>query len=1070
MATAQAPGRALSPEPQRMLRRRPTQKLLADNLSFEEEEQINKERQAKWEKQRQQMPWKVEVQTLDYHHFKNRYSLEDGLAIIEVLQGHYSIYNEVWHENNRRRLGFIYPETPVELENEGTWIQRVRIQSPELILLLSRLTGHRDLWAKRGPRVFFRPFSAFYYYLPKMKECLAILESRWCDKVDESHQDPIDSTRWTPKFTPSSHKDISEPEDESFRPRTPAESVIGPIADSVTALRHVRLFVEFVETEIVPLWKRAAGTTHRKVPFADLWMSYQPGELLYVASPSETTQGQIWPEPLFMSQNIWRLHTISRDQFQEVYNCDMAPGSVQELDLWSYYIDFNGVSYEPYTRRFSVKAYDGLKDITTLQIYPLRFHKDAEKLLESRRELGQMFQKTLMEKHLYYEGWTLMHEPTENPQSQDRGNSEHIEGQVMVDFVEGHKSDSELASKSDQTLTGWGANDWPEGEDTITINHWHQWTGEDEEESEDEAGGRGHGKTYDPGFELVKEEHDSLQLTEEFAGILSDRDIETNTFLRAYIGGNATHIAPDDLVLLPRRVVAYAFRDRRFVRLDVKYLQPIPPSENVFKNLRINEEHKRMVRALVKTHFQKERLNLDLIRGKGSGLVILLHGAPGVGKTATAEAVAQANKKPLFSITCGDLGFQAQDVETSLKEIFRLAHRWDCVLLLDEADIFLTRRNLSDLVRNALVSVFLRMLEYYSGILFLTTNRVGIIDEAFKSRIHVSLYYRPLDREQTLAIFKNNIRKLRKVEAEKERRHASDPDGPQRPILDIDEKSILHYAGWHYDNHVQHRWNGRQIRNAFQIAYSFAHFDIQNGPETWQKEAEEGDDPVDTDSDEGKQVDFAVTNPVLDYRHFLLVADTIRRFDNYLWETTGETEEEQALNWSLRADDYNPDEWDDGPVYQPMGRQTQRRGYGSSSRGSMRGRGRPRGGSFRGSMPQAGRGVQRERSPVPEYQPPFKAPLSHQQAARAQPMIGAESSSYDRLFGPGARSDRPRAPPQRRSEQHSSVRNVHSSNEAHYAYTEDYGDEFEEFEEEGYDEYDQHTGPAREARVGAIRG
>ncbi|OJJ66293.1 hypothetical protein ASPBRDRAFT_69755 [Aspergillus brasiliensis CBS 101740] len=414
------------------------------------------------------------------------------------------------------------------------------------------------------------------------------------------------------------------------------------------------------------------------------------------------------------------------------------------------------------------------------------------------------------------------------------------------------------------------------------------------------------------------------------------------------------------------------------------------------------------------THFQKQKPNLDLIRGKGSGLVILLHGAPGV------------------------------------------------------ADIFLTRRNLSDLVRNALVSVFLRMLEYYSGILFLTTNRVGIIDEAFKSRIHVSLYYRPLGREQTLSIFQNNIRKLRKVEAEKERQHASDADGPQRPILNIDEESILHYAAWHYDNHVQHRWNGRQIRNAFQIAYSFAHFDIQNGPEKWQKEAEEEGD---TDSDEGNKVDFVVPKPVLDYRHFLLVANTIRRFDNYLWETTGETEGEQALNWSLRADDYNPDEWDVGPVYHPMGHQPQRRGCGSSFRGSMRERGGSRGlqgGTLRGNMRQAGRGLQRERSPVPEYQPPFESPMSQQQGAQGKTKIGAEVSSYDRRLGPGVHSHRPEAPPQRRSEQQSSARNVHLSKEANFAYDDDYG-EFEEYEG-GYDEYRQYAAPAGQARVGAIRG
>ena len=47
------------------------------------------------------------------------------------------------------------------------------------------------------------------------------------------------------------------------------------------------------------------------------------------------------------------------------------------------------------------------------------------------------------------------------------------------------------------------------------------------------------------------------------------------------------------------------------------------------------------------------------------------------------------------------------------------------VVLLDEADVFLEERDMKDLKRNALVSVFLRALEYYDGILILTSNRVG---------------------------------------------------------------------------------------------------------------------------------------------------------------------------------------------------------------------------------------------------------------------------------------------------------------------------------------------------------
>lgn len=77
---------------------------------------------------------------------------------------------------------------------------------------------------------------------------------------------------------------------------------------------------------------------------------------------------------------------------------------------------------------------------------------------------------------------------------------------------------------------------------------------------------------------------------------------------------------------------------------------------------------------------------------------------PGVGKTATAEAVALEYQKPLFSITCGDLGLTPKEVEKSLTEIFRLAHLWHCVLLFDEADVFLAQRSRFDLGRNALVS------------------------------------------------------------------------------------------------------------------------------------------------------------------------------------------------------------------------------------------------------------------------------------------------------------------------------------------------------------------------------
>ena len=82
-----------------------------------------------------------------------------------------------------------------------------------------------------------------------------------------------------------------------------------------------------------------------------------------------------------------------------------------------------------------------------------------------------------------------------------------------------------------------------------------------------------------------------------------------------------------------------------------------------------------------------------------------------------------------------------EKLEAQLPLIFQRAHKWNTVLLLDEADV---RRSLHDVHRNALVSVFLRELEYYQGIMFLTTNRVNQIDDAIASRIHLPLKYKSL--------------------------------------------------------------------------------------------------------------------------------------------------------------------------------------------------------------------------------------------------------------------------------------------------------------------------------------
>ena len=56
------------------------------------------------------------------------------------------------------------------------------------------------------------------------------------------------------------------------------------------------------------------------------------------------------------------------------------------------------------------------------------------------------------------------------------------------------------------------------------------------------------------------------------------------------------------------------------------------------------------------------------------------------GQSANSESSLEYTKRPLFQVTCGDIGSSAGEVERTLENHFQLAHKWGCVLLLDEAE------------------------------------------------------------------------------------------------------------------------------------------------------------------------------------------------------------------------------------------------------------------------------------------------------------------------------------------------------------------------------------------------
>lgn len=191
---------------------------------------------------------------------------------------------------------------------------------------------------------------------------------------------------------------------------------------------------------------------------------------------------------------------------------------------------------------------------------------------------------------------------------------------------------------------------------------------------------------------------------------------------------------------------------------DVENIADIdwPSREHDLMNeLILADSDKDVIKALTRKYYKgQKKWAADFIEGKGEGQIFLLHGPPGTGKTFTVgkssfhddknamltkdtECVAKYTRRPLLRLTVADIGTNERDMEDVLGEWFRRGTDWGAIILIDEADVFLEKRQVKDLQRNSLVSgipsfrilensltipVFLSCMEYYSGMLFLAST------------------------------------------------------------------------------------------------------------------------------------------------------------------------------------------------------------------------------------------------------------------------------------------------------------------------------------------------------------
>jgi SpoVK/Ycf46/Vps4 family AAA+-type ATPase len=257
-----------------------------------------------------------------------------------------------------------------------------------------------------------------------------------------------------------------------------------------------------------------------------------------------------------------------------------------------------------------------------------------------------------------------------------------------------------------------------------------------------------------------------------------------------------------DLIFMCPTLTGFSLKAKLWLNFYIDDIKPLKLNDEAYSHLVYPEEQKDLVLTFVENHQRMKADVDDVIMGKGQGLILLLSGPPGTGKTLTAEAVADKTHRPLYYLQAEELGTDAAFLGPNIKKVFEMATEWNAVILLDEADVFMAERSPADIARNELVSIFLRELEYFQGIIFLTTNLYSTIDAAFRSRVNIHLLFNPLPASSRLALWRKFLSRLPPWAIGKDDK---DANVFENALGHLSESDMQQLALWEL--------NGREIKN-----------------------------------------------------------------------------------------------------------------------------------------------------------------------------------------------------------------------------------------------------------------
>lgn len=541
---------------------------------------------------------------------------------------------------------------------------------------------------------------------------------------------------------------------------------------------HLKVLIKYLDKDYAETKKTLYPLLEANmITFDLLWALFKPNTISYT-----TTYGHADEPRAFKIEYAYKESSFVKGQWYSIEGR---------------YLEYDGKSFGMGTMAAEVEAFKGARKITSLSCYPLKYHRDAEGIKAQLIERGKKFVALRGMNYRFHKGMAFY----KKKRSIIKVN---INGRVMIDpalhrlinpdypISTVRPKDPDILDPSDSERDAAAC--------CCAVSDSDSDCGPGRRESDEPK------YTYKVVQDKDGRPHVVQVELDENGNEIQKEDIEK--IAGEGKGASEHEFTEEELLIASPVVLGFAFSEKLWLEFSVSGISEIEWNEDAFDSLVLPDNQKSIVKALVESHTFHAAENIDdVIQGKGKGLVAVLHGPPGTGKTLTAEGIAELLKRPLYMVSSGELGTDSRTLEGELNKILDIAHSWGAVLLLDEADVFLEKRTIQDIHRNALVSIFLRLLEYFQGILFLTTNRVETFDDAFQSRIHIALRYGDLTPKARRSVWKMFLEKVRAK------------DGVE--TVKFTEKD--------YDMLARNNLNGRQVCATDQILH-FPHKSLPTSP------------------------------------------------------------------------------------------------------------------------------------------------------------------------------------------------------------------------------------------------